>query len=186
MKKTGFGLEHGDVPAGLFVEDAKVDVGHGGIAALWRDYRNARWAITEAIGRSSNIEAEVSELVVEQLHGGYRLKESSKSTDVVTPEGLRIQVKSRVLRQGDVTKLGTIHPGHRPILRGWRGLLCRGDKLRGGKGARALGRAGKWLFDFDYQGAQVRFQDEGSKWGVPAHRRLSVTGQIKRLTRAEA
>lgn len=48
MKKTGFGLEHGDVPAGLFVEDAKVDVGHGGIAALWRDYRNARWAITEA------------------------------------------------------------------------------------------------------------------------------------------
>ena len=30
MKKTGFGLEHGDVPAGLFVEDAKVDVGHGG------------------------------------------------------------------------------------------------------------------------------------------------------------
>lgn len=33
MKKTGFGLEHGDVPAGLFVEDAKVDVGHGGIAA---------------------------------------------------------------------------------------------------------------------------------------------------------
>ena len=108
MKKTGFGLEHGDVPAGLFVEDAKVDVGHGGIAALWRDYRDARWAITEAIGRFSNIEAEVSELVVEQLHGGYRLKESSKSTDVVTPEGLRIQVKSRVLRQGDVTKLGTI------------------------------------------------------------------------------
>ena len=46
--------------------------------------------------------------MVEQLHGGYRLKESSKSTDVVTPEGLRIQVKSRVLRQGDVTKLGTI------------------------------------------------------------------------------
>lgn len=92
----------------LFKKETKIEPGNGQIAGLWKKYMKTKAEIAEALGRSANIEAEISELAASILHGGIQLAKSSKSTDVITPDGTRIQVKSRIPRQGKTTKLGTI------------------------------------------------------------------------------
>lgn len=85
-----------------------VQAGNGEIAALWRAYSEALNALVGALGRSSNALGEISELLVARVHDGALLPASSKSSDVILQDGTRVQVKSRMLRQGTATSLGII------------------------------------------------------------------------------
>lgn len=83
-------------------------IGRGEIADLWHTYSEALNALISALGRSSNVLGEISELLVARVHNGTLLPASEKSADVRLQDGTRIQVKSRVLRQGPATSLGII------------------------------------------------------------------------------
>lgn len=80
----------------------------GPVATLWKSYRETCEALTEALGRTSNILGEVAERVVAEYHSGKLLTASAASADVELDDGTLIQVKSRIPRQGVTTSLSAI------------------------------------------------------------------------------
>lgn len=120
-----------------------IRAGHGEIAALWRTYTDALNALVGALGRSSNVLGELSELLVARVHGGMLLPPSEKSADVKLRDGARIQVKSRMLRQGATTSLGVIRSWDFDLLAillfNPNGSLCFVGEISAGE-ARALAK----------------------------------------------
>lgn len=80
----------------------------GPIAALWKQFSESREALTQALGRTSNVLGEIAERVVADYYGGRLLAASTASADVELEDGTMIQVKARIPRQGMTTSLSAI------------------------------------------------------------------------------
>ena len=78
------------------------------LISLWKNYNNASFLLTKAMGGTANEVGEFAEHLVCKYYNAKQLEASQKSADLITEDGKLIQVKSRKIEQLTSTNLNVI------------------------------------------------------------------------------
>jgi len=78
------------------------------LVSLWKNYNNASFLLTKAMGGTANEVGEFAEILVGKYYNAEQLPASNKSADLRTNDGKLIQVKSRKIDKLTTTSLNVI------------------------------------------------------------------------------